>query len=691
MEDLNQMYINRELSWLMFNDRVLEEAYDKESKIFTRLKFLAITASNLDEFFMVRVAGIKQQVAAKYRKTDISGRTPEEQLKEIENEAHLMMKKMYSCLNKSLIPKLEENKIKFKSIANLTERQRVYTEEFFDEFCFPAITPLAVDAGRPFPLLQTKSINIAVLLRGDDEEELFGVVQVPSVLPRFIEVHSEDGYASYIYLEDIIRNNMEKLFSGYEIKETLTFRITRDADLDITEDEAEDLLMQIEKNIKRRKWGAAVRVEIQNKSDKSIKKILKKKLEISEDEIYEVSGPLDLTCWFNFIENRKFTYLLDEVPKPQDPADFFGENNIFEAIKERDRMLHMPYESFNKVLEFIEKAVEDPQVLAIKQTLYRVSKNSPIIDKLIRAVEKGKQVTVVVELKARFDEANNIIWARKLEKAGCHVVYGLPKLKIHCKALLIVRRENEGIKRYVHLSTGNYNESTAKLYEDIGLFTCREDICKDISNMFNTVTGYTRHKNYNKLFVAPTGLRTGFERLIDREIRNAKSGGKGRMIIKINSLVDKAMIDKLYEASTAGVEIELLIRGICSLKPGVEGISENIAVRSIVGTFLEHSRIYYFYNDGDSEIYLSSADWMERNLDRRIEIAFPIEAENIKKRIEAILETIMQDTEKTRLQLPDGSYRRVDKRGKEIINAQMKLYEKAEKEVKKYKEEIMGV
>jgi polyphosphate kinase len=690
-ENMNEQYVNRELSWLMFNDRVLEEAYEKNSRLFTRLKFLAITASNLDEFFMVRVAGIKQQMAAKYNKRDIAGMTPKEQLEVIYEETHGMMKKMYNCLNKSILPKLEEQGIWMKKYTSLNSHQKEYAEDFFEEFCLPVLTPLAVDSGRPFPHLGNKSLNIAVEIDSGEDDKLYAVVQVPSVLPRFVEVESDDDETAYVYLEDIIEHNLDRLFSGYEIIGTVIFRITRDADLEIDEDEAEDLLLEIEKYVKKRKWGSTVRLELQKKGDKGLMKFLKKNLGVSSDEIYELTAPLDLTSWFSFLGNGRFSHLIDEDPKPQKAIDFFGEEDIFAAIRERDRMIHLPYESFDKVLEFIDRAVDDPNVLAIKQTLYRVSKNSPIIDKLIRAAEKGKQVTVVVELKARFDEANNIVWARKLEKAGCHVVYGLPGLKIHCKAFLVVRREDEGIIRYVHMSTGNYNDSTAKLYEDIGIFTCREDICSDISNMFNTITGYTRQREYKKIFVAPYGIRKGFEHYIDREIWNVKNGGYGKIIAKFNSLVDKNIINKLYEASNEGVEIDLIIRGVCSLKAGIPGLSENIRVKSIIGTFLEHSRIYYFYNEGYSDILLSSADWMSRNLDRRIEVLFPVENGRLKERVVEMLELSLADTEKSRLQLEDGSYRKVDKRGKESINVQMILHEKAVNEIRNAKEEMMGI
>ncbi|SHJ35885.1 polyphosphate kinase [Dethiosulfatibacter aminovorans DSM 17477] len=690
-ENMNEQYVNRELSWLMFNNRVLEEAYDKKSRIFTRLKFLAITASNLDEFFMVRVAGIKQQLAAKYNKRDIAGMTPKEQLEAIYEETQKMMKKMYNCLNKSILPKLEQEGIFMKKYSDLNPSQKEYADEFFEEFCLPVLTPLAVDSGRPFPHLGNKSLNIAVELDFEDDDKLYAVVQVPSVLTRFVEVDADGDETVFVYLEDIIENNLDKLFKGYEISGTVIFRITRDADLAIDEDEAEDLLLEIEKYVKKRKWGSAVRLELQKKGDKGLMKFMKKNYGVSSDEIYELTAPLDLASWFSFIGNSRFSHLIDEDPKPQRAMDFYGEEDIFSAIRERDRMIHLPYESFDKVLEFIDRAVDDPDVLAIKQTLYRVSKNSPIIDKLIRAAENGKQVTVVVELKARFDEENNIVWAKKLERAGCHVVYGLPGLKIHCKALLVVRREDEGINRYVHMATGNYNDSTAKLYEDIGMFTCREDICSDISNMFNTITGYTKHREYKKIFVAPHGMRKGFEHYIDREIWNVKNGGYGRIIAKFNSLVDKKIINKLYEASREGVEIDLIIRGVCCLRAGVPGLSENIRVRSIIGTFLEHSRIYYFYNEGYSDIFLSSADWMERNLDRRIEVLFPVENGILKERVVEMLELSLADTEKSRFQLEDGSYRRVDKRGKESVNVQMRLHENAVENFRRAKEEMMGV
>jgi len=676
IENVEKYFVNRELSWLMFNERVLEEAYDREHKILTRLQFLSITASNLDEFFMVRVAGLKQQVAAKYNKKDSAGLTAKEQLDKIYPKVANMINKQYSCLNKSIKPILKKNNISFLKYCDLEKNEKRNISDFFNEFCFPTITPLAVDAGRPFPLLLNKSLNIAVSLE-DKGERYYAVIQVPSVLPRFVKVNKEVGEHRYITLEEIMINNLHKIFKGYKIKGSLVFRITKDADLEIDEDEANDLLIEIEETIKKRRWGDVVRLELGKYGDEELKKFLVKKLKVEKHEVYELNGPLDLTGFFEFVEMNRHSNLLDENPIPQEAIDFHEDKNIFELIKEKDRLIHLPYESFSKTVEFIREATEDPNVLAIKQTLYRVSKKSPIIDSLIRAAEEGKQVTAVVELKARFDEENNIVWARKLEKAGCHVVYGLPGLKIHSKAILIVRKEPEGIKRYVHLSTGNYNDNTAKLYTDIGLFTCDSSICKDISDMFNTITGYTYREDYRKIFVAPKTLRKGFEFYIDREIYNAKNNKKALIKAKFNSLVDKGIILKLYEASQAGVKIELNVRGICCLKPGIKNISENIKVKSIIGNFLEHSRIYYFYNNGDSKVFLSSADWMSRNLNRRIELLFPVEDIKLKERVEGILDLCLSDTLKARVQLKDGTYKSVDKRGKKKIDSQKIFHKRA--------------
>lgn len=684
IENPEEYIVNRELSWLMFNERVLEEAYDQEHKILTRLHFLAITASNLDEFFMVRVAGLKQQVAAGYNKKDPSGLTPKEQLDKIYPKVLKMIKKQYSCLNKSIKPVLKNNKIRFVKYDELDKNEKRNINDFFNEFCFPTITPLAVDAGRPFPILLNKSLNIAVYLK-DKGEKYYAVVQVPSVLPRFIKVNKKKEEHRYITLEEIITNNLKKIFKGYTIKGTLLFRITKDADLEIDEEEANDLLIEIEETVKKRRWGDIVKLEFTKHGNDDLKEFLIQKLKVKNHEIYELSGPLDLTGFFEFVKINNHSNLLDEKPIPQEAVDFHENKNIFELIKERDRLIHLPYESFNKTVEFIKEAAEDPNVLAIKQTLYRVSKKSPIIDSLIMAAEEGKQVTAVVELKARFDEENNIVWARKLEKAGCHVVYGLPGLKIHSKAILIVRKEPEGIKRYVHLSTGNYNDNTAKLYTDIGLFTCDSSICKDISDMFNSITGYTYREDYRKIFVAPKTLRKGFEFYIDREINNAKNNKKALIKGKFNSLVDKDIILKLYEASQAGVKIELNVRGICCLKPGIKNISENINVKSIISNFLEHSRIYYFYNGGDPKVFLSSADWMSRNLNRRIEILFPVENSNLKERVVGILDLNLADTVKARIQLSDGTYKNVDKRGKKKIDSQKIFHRRAVERIENIK------
>lgn len=681
MKNFYEYYTNRELSWLDFNDRVLDEAYDKTNKILARLKFLSITASNLDEFYMVRVSGLKQQVLAGYNKKDPSNLTPKKQLEYISKRVKEIYKKQYRLLMNYIIPELENEGIFLKKYSDLSKHDRNIVNSYFDEFCFPALTPLAVDSSRPFPLLLNNSLNIVVSFK--DTKDSAAIVRVPPVLPRFFEFKTTNTHC-FIYLEEIIIGNIKKLFSGYEVKNAFTFRVTRDADLDIDEDETEDLLIEIEKNIKKRKWGIPVRLELSKGYDKRTKNFLIEKLELKEEDVYVLNGPLDLTYFIDFIKHDDYYHLIDILPRPQEAIDFFGCEDIFETIKTRDRLIHLPYESFDKVLEFIDTAVNDPNVLAIKQTLYRVSENSPIIDKLITAVENGKEVTVVVELKARFDEENNIEWAKKLERAGCHVVYGLPNLKIHSKAILIVRKEEEGIRRYVHLSTGNYNDLTAKLYTDINLFTCRETIAKDVSAMFNIITGYTKYNKWNKLFIAPFTLRKGFEYLINREIENVKERKNGHIIAKFNSLVDQKIIEKLYEASNAGVKIDLIVRGICCLKPGIPDVSENIKVISIIGSFLEHSRIYYFFNDGNKDIYLSSADWMERNLNRRIETLFPVEEPLAKERIFRILDVNLRDTVKARSLTTSGIYKRVDKRGKELINSQERFSEDVKNAIFKY-------
>ncbi|WP_270506016.1 RNA degradosome polyphosphate kinase [Eubacterium limosum] len=688
------LYINRERSWLDFNYRVLEEAYDKTNMIMDRLKFLAITASNLDEFFMVRIAGLMDQVNVGYNKKGLDGKTPTEQLAEINTITQEMMKRQYNCLLKSLVPELNQNHIFFVEYDELEGEEREYVDDYFLETCYPVLTPQAIDNSRPFPLVKNNQVYLCVQLLDTQEdkkkkkkdskedEEYMAILEIPKVLDRIIALPRTDREAPYryIFIEDIIIHNAGQLFTGYDVKHVSEFRITRNGDLAIDEDEAEDLLIEIEKSIQQRKWGACIKLEITKAMSKKAKRKLIEELEISEEDVYELKGQLDLTCFMKFQGRPEFDELREPIYKPLPSRDFYEQEDIFEVIREKDRLLHHPYQSFDTVVDFVRKAAADPDVLAIKQTLYRVSGDSPIIAALIEAAQNGKQVTVLVELKARFDEANNIVWAKKLERAGCHVIYGLVGLKIHCKMILVVRKEEDGIRRYVHLGTGNYNDVTARLYTDIGMFTAKESYGSDVSTLFNVLSGYSHYTLWKKLEVAPTTMREAFNRHIDREIENVKLGVRGRIIAKMNSLIDDQIVEKLYEASQAGVEIHLIVRGMCSLIPGIRGVSENITVHSIVGTFLEHSRIYYFYNQGKEDIYLSSADWMQRNLNRRIETLFPVEDPDLKAELKHILDITLRDTIKTRVMTETGEYIRVDKRGKELLSCQQYFCEEAEQQ-----------
>lgn len=670
-------YHNRELSWMDFNSRVLEEAFEKDNPIMERLNFLAITASNLDEFFMVRVAGVMDRIHSKPRETDASGMTPELQFEKLTEKIHEFAKKQYSCFNRSLLPSLKKARIEFLEIKNLNKTQKQEVDKYFEKFIFPVLTPLAVDTSRPFPLLANKSLNIAVRLL-KDEEDIFAVVQVPSIIPRYFEVPCENG-RSFVMLEDIIINKLSELFELYKIKACCAFRITRDSDLDIDE-EADDLLVEIEHSLKKRQRGDPVRLELETKCDEALRNFLVDTLEVSSKEIYEVNGPLDLTFLSKFCRTEGFEkFCFKPIVPVSPPADFYGYDDVFEAIREKDRMVHHPYESFDSVIKFINQAAKDPQVLAIKQTLYRVSGHSPIIAALIKAAENGKQVTVLVELKARFDEENNIGWAKKLEKAGCHVIYGLAGLKTHCKIVLVVRREEDGLRRYLHMGTGNYNDSTARFYTDIGVFTCNEEFGEDASSLFNVITGYSTPPVYNKMKVAPTGLRNFFEEMIENETENALAGLSSGITAKVNSLVDPEIIRLLYQASQAGVKITLIVRGICCLVPGIKGISENITVRSIVGQLLEHSRIFIFENGGNRKIYMGSADWMQRNLDKRVELVFPIEDKDLIERSFKIIETMLRDVVNTRIQNSDTTYELLDRRGKRSHNCQTEFSEMAKK------------
>ena len=694
-------FYNRELSWLGFNYRVLSEARDKNIPLMERLKFLSITASNLDEFFMIRVASLKDMVHAKYTKKDIAGLTPKEQLEIISTGTHELVEKQYNTYNRSFLPALKHNGLTIVTqYEALNAEQAEYVDRYFMREVYPVLTPMAVDSSRPFPLIRNKSLNIAALLMDKKRKDTidFATVQVPSVLPRIVTIPSEkEGETCIILLEQIIEKNIQKLFLNYKVLDATPYRVMRNADLTIDEDEAADLLIEIERQLKKRQWGEAIRLEVEQGIDKRLLKILKKELQIQQEDIFTIRGPLDLTFLMKVYGMDGFDHLKEEPYIPQPPKGLDMDGDLFEQIRQKDILLHHPYETFDPVVNFVRLAAKDPDVLAIKQTLYRVSSNSPIIASLAQAAENGKQVTVLVELKARFDEENNIVWARKLEKAGCHVIYGLVGLKTHSKITLVVRREEEGIRRYVHLGTGNYNDSTAKLYTDMGMFTCKRAYGEDATAVFNMLSGYSEPLSWNKLALAPTWLRTRFVELINRERDYAAMGKPARIVAKMNSLCDVGIINALYEASAAGVQIELIIRGICCLKQGVPGMSETIQVRSIVGTFLEHSRIFYFENDGSPEIYMGSADWMPRNLDKRVEILFPVEDPDLKKEIVHILHTQLADNTKAHLLQPDGlidsekdglvkvyggCYKKADRRGHAAICSQMQFCKEAKKNAK---------
>lgn len=684
-------YYNRELSWISFNKRVLNEARDKNNLLFERLKFLSITASNLDEFFMVRVASLKDMVNAGYKKKDIAGMTPTQQLERINEETHELVNLQYRTYNRSLYPLLSQQGLCIVARREeLTKEQADYVDRYFEEAVYPVLTPMAVDSSRPFPLIRNKTLNIGALIKNRKKEKgevEFATVQVPNVLPRVVKIPGKEGQVTVIFLEEIIERNIGKLFLNYDIVSTYPFRIMRNADLSIEEDEAEDLLKEIEKQIKKRQWGQVIRLEVEAGIDKKLLKILKEELEVEEEEIYYIDGPLDLTVLMKLYSLEGFEIHKEKKHQPAPVPGLSEGESIFEEIQKRDILMHHPYQSFQPVVDFIRQASRDPQVLAIKQTLYRVSGNSPIIAALATAAENGKQVTVLVELKARFDEENNIVWAKKLEQAGCHVIYGLVGLKTHSKITLVVRKEEDGIRRYVHLGTGNYNDATAKLYTDIGLFTCKEAFGEDATAVFNMLSGYSEPLSWNKLVVAPLWLKDKFLYWIEREKENALKGEPAKIIAKMNSLCDRDIIAALYDAAAAGVQIELIVRGICSLKVGIEGISDRIKVRSIIGQFLEHSRIFYFYNGGKEEVYCGSADWMPRNLERRVEIVFPIEEEKLKENILHILHCELRDTLKASMMTKEGSYEKIDRRGKETYSSQEGFVMEAWEEIRRLKEE----
>lgn len=668
----NLHYINRELSWLEFNERVLEEAQDSHNPLFERVKFLSIVGSNLDEFFMIRVASLQDQINAKFVKTDPAGLTPNEQIKRISLRTHKQVCDMYKCYNQSLIKSLMQEDIHFIKAENLNNVQLNFIRDYYTKYIFPVLSPMVVNKNQPFPLILNKSLNIALLLQDRAKENsIFGTIQVPSVLNRLVEIPSADTMRTFIFLEEIIKMNLEALYDNYTIMTRGCYRITRNAYLDVAEEEAEDLLTAVQLSLKQRKWGSAIRLEVEEDLNPLLLKILEEELEVSEEVEYKISGPIDITFLMKLSGLKGYDSLRYEPIKPKVQTALLEEDNdIFQAISHQDILLHHPYDSFESVVDLVKKAAEDPYVLAIKQTLYRVSGNSPIVEALAQAADNGKQVTVLLELKARFDEQNNITWAKKLETAGCHVIYGLVGLKTHCKILLIVRLEDGLIKRYVHLGTGNYNDVTAKLYTDLGLFTSNPYFGADASAVFNTLSGCSSPSRLYKMTLAPISLRKKFLDLIDQETDYAKLGKPARIIAKLNSLVDTEIIEALYKASSAGVLIDLIVRGICCLRPKIPRISENITVRSIVGRFLEHSRIYYFYGDGKELVFLSSADLMKRNLDRRVELLFPVEDHGTRDKVLNILNLFLQDNTKSRVLNFDGTYTKVHKQRECAVNCQ---------------------
>ena len=662
-------YFNRELSWLAFNRRVIEEAIDSRNPLLERVKFLAIWASNLDEFFMIRVSGIKQQISARVQKQSPDGLTPTEQLAAIRRVLLPALEEERTLLHSELLPALREHGIQIYNYADLNHQQREWMHAYFQRQVFPVLTPLAFDSSRPFPFISNLSLNLAVVIQDREKGELFARVKVPEVLPRMIPLPvdlcsapgdvSSGRQACFVWLEQVIAAHLSALFPGVEVIESHPFRVTRNADMEIEEDEADDLLETIEQGVRRRRFGEVVRLTVDRLMPERIVGLLFTNLKIDPTDIYTVRGPLGLA------DLMALTHLdrpdLKAKPHvPVIPVALRGSADIFETIRAGDVLLHHPYHSFSPVIDFIHAAAEDPQVLAIKQTLYRVGSNSPIVHALMYARELGKQVTAVVELKARFDEENNIIWAKALERAGVHVVYGLVGVKVHAKLALIVRQEQEGIRCYAHLGTGNYNAGTARAYTDLGLLTCDEDITADVVELFNSLTAYGRRDSYRKLLVAPVTMRRCLIELIEREIVRQEATGSGHLIFKMNAMVDLELIDALYRASQAGVRVDLIVRGMCGLRPGVPGLSEHIYVRSIVGPFLEHHRIYYFHNGGNADLYLGSADLMERNLDRRVEELYPLNDPTLARYVrETLLATYLADNVRARILRSDGTYERV--------------------------------
>lgn len=676
---------NRELSWMEFNDRVLEEARNKDNPLLERINFLGITQSNVDEFFMVRVASLHKLIAANIKTTDASGMTAEEQLKEINKKEHQAVEKRYSTYWRSLLPLLESKNIFIKNVKDLNDTQYEFVRRYFCDELYPVITPMADDTNRPFPFIANNSLNIAVRLKDkENQKHDYATIRVQNNFKRLVKLPNVDN--SFVLLEDIIKEFIGKFFDGYEVKEAACFRVTRDMDLDVAERDTSDFLRSVQKQLKDREHGKVVRLEIERTMGDKLRTRLFSKLNVNKDEIYEISGPIDLTFLKKLTGAVKGHDKLRYGPiKGYVDPDLELSSDIFSHIREKDYLVQHPYDSFDAVLNFIRKAAHDDKVLAIKMTLYRVSGNSPIIKYLGEAAQAGKQVTVLVEVKARFDEQNNVHWARTLEQMGCHVIYGLKGLKTHTKITLVIRRDEDGIRRYVHLGTGNYNDVTAHFYTDMGIFTSRRDFGVDATNLFNMLSGYSRPPYFNQLRISPKHIREFINEKIDNEIAIAQAGRKAEIHMKMNSLSDPEIIAKLYQASHAGVKIHLIVRGICCLRTDIPGISDNIEVHSIVGRLLEHSRIYYFYNDGNQEIYLSSADMMKRNLNRRVETLFPVLQPDLKQRAIDIYNIMWSDNVKARV-LHNDVYTMIDRRGKKMINSQEIFIRQAEEKVRALKE-----
>ncbi|MCR5802136.1 MAG: RNA degradosome polyphosphate kinase [Lachnospiraceae bacterium] len=688
-----EYYTNRELSWMRFDQRILGLAEREDIPLFERLKFLSIVSSNLDEFVMVRVGSLVDMIHEDIKTKDIAGMTAQEQLIVVTDEIHELVTKQYRVYNKELLPLLEENGLTIVGdYDDLTADEKRFAGQYFEDTVYPVLTPLAIDPSHPFPLIKNHAINIGVIIKKGAEEEQYATVQVPSVLPRVVVLPAGKRV---IFLEEIILHNLSRLFEGYTIVTASAYRITRNGDVSIDEDDTSDLLHEIEESIRQRQRGETLRLEKASGMDKRLLSFLTERLGVEKSEVYNINGPLDLTVCMKLYSLQGFDDLkagkFVPQPAPEFMSDESEEADIFECIRKGDILLHHPYQSFDPIVEFIKRAATDPNVLAIKQTLYRVSGNSPIIAALARAAENGKQVTVLVELKARFDEEHNIVWARMLEKAGCHVIYGLMGLKTHSKITLVVRMEEDGIRRYIHLGTGNYNDATAKIYTDIGMLTCREAIGEDATAVFNMLSGYSEPDRWNALSVAPYWLKDRMLYLIEREAENARAGKKSGIMAKMNSLSDPDIIEALYKASNAGVKIDLIVRGICCLKVGIEGVSENISVRSIVGNFLEHARIFCFNNDDKPEVYCGSADWMPRNLDRRVEIVFPVTEPALKERLIGILETQLKDNVGAyELTADSRDYVRVSRGRGKRISSQEAFVEAAKQMAEAEKEEDKG-